>query len=242
MDRKKLVLFCFIISFLSLFSSLYAIKWNSLFVKDTVLDLYTYNEKTNEIYEELSSKFSSIHPNIQLNIVFKPEEKPIIGIKINDDGLPTLNATNNSMVPVSFDGLGLAYDKKILEENGIKVPETFRELESACKALYKKSFVPFDRVPEKIPENFKKFVKTNIRKIAGSEKSIFEFVSFNDFCQNSDKYAGHGFMCLPISNDVNKNNLYAKVDAAIAIFENSDEKVKNAGEIFIKWLNISGNI
>lgn len=242
MDRKKLVLFCFIISFFSLFSSLYAIKWNGLFVKDTILDLYTYNEKTNEMYEEISSKFSSIHSNIKLNIVFKPEEKPIIGIKIDDEGLPSFNTTNNSMVPICFDGLGLTYDKSFFTELGIKKPETFRELENLCKILYKKSFVPFDRVPEKIPETFKKFVKANTRKIGGAEKSVFQFVSFKDFCENGEKYSGQGFMCLPISNDINKNNLYAKVDAAIAIFDNSDEKVKNAGEVFIKWLNISGNI
>jgi ABC-type glycerol-3-phosphate transport system substrate-binding protein len=46
-------------------------------------------------------------------------------------------------IPCQFYSVNLYYNKELLEKGGVKVPESFEELENACDKLYKQGIQPF---------------------------------------------------------------------------------------------------
>ena len=241
--KKKInaLIICIIILLSLIFSSVTAFKWN-FFKPSVVLDLYTYDYDIFEFYQNISHRFSTVHPNIMLNIILKADETPVIGIKIDEDGLPIFKSSKNAMLPINFVGIGLAYNKEIFTKHNLCIPKTFREMENVCKILHENSIVPFDTIPENLPKAFIQFVKANTKPHLKDKTVAFKFVNLNEYSSNAEKFYNFGFMNIPISNDISKNTLYADVNAAIAVFSDSHDILKNASNVFIKWLNTSGNI
>lgn len=64
--------------------------------------------------------------------------------KVLPSSLPAVSWNGKQYaVPMDYAGIGIIYNKDIFAKLGIKAPETYRELESACRTLKENNIVPF---------------------------------------------------------------------------------------------------
>lgn len=240
--KKKFVLLIISIFFIStLVSSTYAFKWNNIFKQNVVLDLYTYNDESYELYKKLSKDFSLIYPHISFNIINNTNDKYSLEIPTDQEGRTSFNLNNNNLLPVIFDGNGVIYSKKIFNELNLQVPKTFRELEQLCSELFNNNIVPFANNSKNYSSKIQNFIKANTRPFQ-DKMTCMDFVTLKEFNENSDKYKNYGFMPLPTTNDCNKNYLYVNVDVALMVYSDSQQSIKDASSYFLDWLKLNGEI
>lgn len=252
MNQKLTTLIFCLISFTVVVSSMYAISWIYPSKPQTTLELYVYNSNQINYYQKLSKLFSETNKKIEVQVITKLDETPIIGVSLDNNAIPILKPSKKNILPIAFDGNGIIYFKNIFEKNGITVPSTFREFEQVCSKLNEIGITPF----QNNLENPQETILFNENDTLIKKEKINKFSSLiasNKICNQNDDYAMRfdtysnytklssednnlGFFPFLMSNDSKKNEMFAKVDAAIVVFADSEIKLQNAGIEFISWL------
>lgn len=237
---KKAIYFLIYIVLLSSFipgGVVFAAKWNPFAKNPIILNLISYNPAREDYIKKECEKFSEIYNDIIVNISYETNKKSKIALDIDENGnfLPIVNETE--IIPVEFDGIGIMYDKSILDSQ-IKLPQTFRELEYLCKDLIKNDISPFDGNNLELFKNnvfLQKFVKANsFNKLS---KHAMKVISLKDYTEIKDKSESFGFIPFPKSNTLSENKLFAHIESALLISYDAPGKVREAGQKFISFIN-----